>query len=68
MSEKIILIRSRFEEELKKNSSLYDPVDIKRVRTEDWQIQRYLLGKKLIFFIYFIFCQFLFQILIMKLI
>ncbi|KAH9404374.1 hypothetical protein TYRP_000196 [Tyrophagus putrescentiae] len=43
MSEKIILIRSRFEEELKKNSSLYDPVDIKRVRTEDWQIQRYLL-------------------------
>lgn len=49
MSEKIILIRSRFEEELKKNSSLYDPVDIKRVRTEDWQIQRYLLGKKLTF-------------------
>lgn len=61
MSEKIILIRSRFEEELKKNSSLYDPVDIKRVRTEDWQIQRYLLGKKLIFLYILYFVNFCFR-------
>lgn len=45
MNDKINLIRTRFEEELKKNPGLYDPIDIKRVRTEEWQVKRYLIGK-----------------------
>lgn len=41
-SEKIQLLRKRFEEELTNNSLLYHPNDVERVRKEDWQVKRFL--------------------------
>nr|XP_027200386.1 uncharacterized protein LOC113794464 [Dermatophagoides pteronyssinus] len=35
-------LRSRFNEEVDKNPSLYHPIDVERVRTEEWQVKRYL--------------------------
>jgi len=44
MSTKAIAsIRARFESELGTNYSLYHPIDIERVCTEDWQVKRFLL-------------------------
>lgn len=37
-------IRARFEAELAVNPDLYHPIDVKRVRTEDWQVKRFLLN------------------------
>ena len=44
-SESISQLRELFEKELTANSSLYHPIDIERVRTDDWQIKRYLLDQ-----------------------
>ena len=38
----IITIRSWFEDELLVNPTLYHPLDINRVRTEDWAVVRFL--------------------------
>lgn len=35
-------LRARFNEEVEKNPDLYHPVDIERVRTETWQVKRFL--------------------------
>jgi len=45
MEEKIAEIRFRFESELNAAPTTvqYNPIDIARVRTEDWQVLRYLL-------------------------
>lgn len=61
MEDKIAGIRARFEIELKKNSILYHPIDVVRVRKEEWQVKRYLIGKyplfqvihKLLFLIFY---------------
>ncbi|KAH7639189.1 motile sperm domain-containing protein 2 [Dermatophagoides farinae] len=38
---KIERLRARFEKELETNSHLYHPIDIERVRTEEWQVERF---------------------------
>lgn len=38
----IVSLRARFEVELSKNSHLYHPIDVERVRSEDWQVRRFL--------------------------
>ena len=43
LAEAIGRLRALFEVELTKNPDLYHPVDIDRVRTEDWQVKRFLL-------------------------
>ncbi len=45
-AEAIARLRAQFEAELTTNPSLYHPVDIDRVRTEDWQVKRYLLEEE----------------------
>lgn len=42
--DKINEIRRRFEKDLLFNSSAYDPIDIERVRSEEWQVRRFLLA------------------------
>jgi len=39
----IARLRAQFESELTANPSLYHPIDIERVRSEDWQIRRFLI-------------------------
>ena len=46
LAEAIGRLRALFEVELTKNPDLYHPVDIDRVRTEDWQVKRFLLEKE----------------------
>lgn len=41
----IARLRAQFEAELKSNGDLYHPIDIERVRTEDWQVKRFLLDQ-----------------------
>lgn len=45
-AESIATLRQKFEDEVSENPSLYHQVDIERVRTEEWQVKRYLLAKK----------------------
>lgn len=44
MSSKAIeSLRARFEAELVRNASRYHEIDVERVRTEEWQVKRFLL-------------------------
>src|SRR5699024_471923 len=43
-TEAITRIRAQFETELTANPDDFHPIDIARVRTEDWQIRRFLLS------------------------
>lgn len=43
--ESIAEIRKRFEEEVAKNPDKYHPIDIERVKTEEWQVKRFLDDK-----------------------
>lgn len=43
-TDSIANVRQMFESELLVDDSLYHPVDVARVRTEDWQIKRFLMS------------------------
>lgn len=45
-AEAIAKVREMFEAELAKNADAYHPVDIERVRNEEWQVKRFLLASK----------------------
>lgn len=44
-SESIARLRARFEADQAAHPTFYHPVDIERVRTEDWQVARFLLDQ-----------------------
>lgn len=46
LNEKIIRIREKFEQELITNGHLYHSIDIERVRTEQWQVERFLIDQQ----------------------
>lgn len=46
MEQQIAAIRQRFEAELPQNSARFHLIDIERVRTEDWQVKRYILDNE----------------------
>ena len=44
-AEAIATIRAEFEKELSSNIHLYHPIDIERVRSEDWQVKRFIIDQ-----------------------
>ena len=44
-NESIARLRQMFEDEIANNADLYHSIDIERVRTEDWQVKRFLLDQ-----------------------
>lgn len=50
MDQQIATLRERFEAELQlssaQNAARFHPIDISRVRTEDWQVKRYILDEE----------------------
>lgn len=44
-AEGISEIRAKFEQELSAHPDLYHPIDVERVRTEEWQVKRFILDQ-----------------------
>lgn len=45
-AEAIANLRAKFETELSANGSEYHPIDIERVRTEEWQVKRFIMDNE----------------------